>query len=61
MEGHERAILSKSRQSNISRTAQPGGQERSYLTRTESPRLLSWARGKGKERMRLPPVPLFRR
>ena len=54
-------MLSESRQSNISRAAQPGGRERSHLTRTESPRSLSRARGKGKERMRLPTAPLFQR
>ena len=59
IEGRERAILSKSRQSNTSRTAQPGGRERSYLTRTDSPRSLSRVCSKGKERMRLPTIPLF--
>jgi len=54
-------MLSKSRQSNISRTAQLGGRERSRLTRTESPCLLSWVCSKGKERMQLPAAPLFRR
>jgi len=34
-------MLSKSRQSNISRTTQLGGREWSRLTRIESPRLLS--------------------
>ena len=57
----ERAILSESRQSNISCATQLGGRERSYLTRTESLRLLSRARSKGKERMRLPITPLFQR
>jgi hypothetical protein len=41
IERRERAILSKSRQSNTSCTAQLGGREWSHLTRTESPRLLS--------------------
>ena len=59
MERRERAILSKSRQSNVSYAAQLGGRERSYLTRTESLYLLSRACSKGKERMRLPTIPLF--
>ena len=59
IERRERAMLSKSRQSNTSRTAQPGGRERSHLTRTESPRSLSQVRSKGKERMRLSIAPLF--
>ena len=59
VEGRERAILSKSRQSDISRTAQPGGRERSCLTRMESPCLPSQVCSKGKERMQLPTAPLF--
>ena len=59
VEGRERAILSKSRQSNTSRTAQPGGRERSCLTRTESPYSPSWVCGKGKERIQSPTAPLF--
>jgi len=61
MEGREKAILSKSRQSKVSRAAQPNRRERSYLTRTESPRSLSQVYSKGKERMRLPAASLFRR
>ena len=57
----KRAILSKSRQSNTSYTTQPSGRERSYLTRTESPRLLFQVRSKGKERIQLPTMPLFQR
>ena len=49
VEGCKRAMLFESRQSNISYTAQPGRQEQSYLTRTESPYLLSWVYSKGKE------------
>jgi hypothetical protein len=41
IEGCERAILSKSRQSDTSYTAQYGGRERYHLTRIESPRSLS--------------------
>jgi hypothetical protein len=41
IEGRERAILSKSRQSNTSYTAQHGRRERYHLTRTESPCSLS--------------------
>ena len=59
IERRERAILSKSRQSNTSYTTQPGGREWSYLTRTESPCLLSQVYSKGKERIRLPMAPLF--
>jgi hypothetical protein len=51
MEERERAMLSKSRQSNTSYAAPLGGRERSHLTRTESPCLLSQVRGKGKERI----------
>jgi hypothetical protein len=51
MEERERATLSKSRQSNTSRAAPPGGREWSYLTRTESPRLPSRVYSKGKERI----------
>ena len=57
----KRAILSESRQSDASCTAQPGGREQSYLTRIESPYSLSQVCGKGKECMRLPIAPLFRR
>ena len=60
-ERRERAMLSKSRQSDISCAAQPGGQERSHLTRTESPRSLSQVRGKGKERIQLSTAPSFQR
>ena len=59
IEGRERATSSKSRQSNISCTAQLGRQERFHLTRTESPYLLSWVYSKGKKRIQLPTVPLF--
>jgi len=59
MEGCKRAMLSKSRQSNTACTAQPGRQEWSYLTRTESPYSLSWVYSKGKERIRSPTAPLF--
>ena len=52
-------MLSKSCQPSTSYTAQLGGRERSYLTRMESPYLLSRARGKGKERMRSLAVSLF--
>lgn len=50
-------MLLKSLQSGI------GGREWSYLARLESPHLPSQDRGKGKgkERMRLPLVPLFQR
>jgi hypothetical protein len=41
MGGCERAILSKSHQSDASYAAQLGGQERSYLAKTESPYSLS--------------------
>jgi hypothetical protein len=58
MEGRERAMSSKSRQS-ASHTAQHGGRERRHLTRTESPRSPSRVRGKGKERMRSPTIPSF--
>ena len=58
-ERRERAMLSKSRQSDISYAAQLGGRERSYLTRTESPYSLSQAYSKGKERIQLPTIPLF--
>ena len=61
MEGYKRAILSKSRQSNTSYTAPPGGQKQSYLTRTESPYLLFWVYNKGKEYIQLPTAPLFRK
>ena len=60
-ERRERAMSSESRQSDISRAAQPGGRERSHSTRTESPRSPSRARGKGKERMRSPAAPSFQR
>jgi hypothetical protein len=59
MERYERAILSESRQSDTSCTAQPGGRGWAYLTRTESPRLLSQVCGKGKERIRSPVAPSF--
>jgi len=59
MEGRERATSSKSRQSDTAYTAQPGRRERSYLTRTESPRLLSRVYSKGKERIQSPTAPLF--
>ena len=59
IKGYERAILSESRQSNTSYTTQPSGRERSYLTRTDSPYLPSRVYSKGKERMRLPIIPLF--
>jgi hypothetical protein len=61
MEERERATLSKSRQSNTSRAALPGGREWSHLTRTGSPRLLSRVHGKGKERIWSPAIPLFQR
>lgn len=61
MERRERAMSSESRQSDTSRTAQLGGRERSCSTRTESPRSPSQVRGKGKERMRSPAAPSFRR
>ena len=61
IEGRKRAILSKSRQSKVSLTTQLSRRERSHLTRTESPCLPSWVRGKGKERMQSPTVPLFQR
>ena len=51
IEGRERAILSKSPQSKVSYAAQLSRREWSYLTRTESPYLLSWVYNKGKERM----------
>ena len=59
MEGRERAMSSKNRQSNISYTAQPGRQKRSRSTRIESPYLLSWVYSKGKEYMRLSTAPSF--
>jgi len=59
MEEREKAILSKSRQSNTSRATPPSGRKRSYLTRTESPRLLSRVYSKGKEYIRSPTTPLF--
>jgi hypothetical protein len=59
MEGRKRAMLSKSRQSNTSCTAQHSGREQHYLTRTESPYSPSRVYSKGKERMRLPTLPLF--
>ena len=52
-------MSSESRQSNISRVAQLGGRERSYLTRMESPYLSSRVYSKGKERMRSLTAPLF--
>ena len=61
IERRERAMLSKSHQSNTFCTTQLGRRERSYLTRTESPRLLFQVRSKGKERMQLPTAPSFRR
>ena len=61
MERRERVRLSKSRLFNIACTIQPGGRERSCLTRTESPYLLSRVRGKGKERIQLPAAPLFQK
>ena len=59
IEGHKKAMLSKSHQSNASYVTQLGGREQSYLTRTESPSLLSRIRGKGKECMQLPTAPSF--
>jgi len=61
IKGHKRAMLSKSRQSNTACTTQPGRQERSYSTRTESPHLPSWVYSKGKERMWSPAAPSFQR
>ena len=43
------------------RTEQIGRREWSYLIRTESPYLLSRVLSKGKERIRLPTLPSFRR
>ena len=54
-------MLSKSRQSNTSRAAPLGKRKQFHLTRTKSPCLLSQVHGKGKERMRLPTIPLFQR
>ena len=56
-----KAMLSKSRQLDTSYTTITGRREWSHLIRMESPRSLSWILSKGKERIRLPASPSFRR
>ena len=52
-------MSSKSCQFNTSCTAQLGGQERFYLTKTKSPYSPSQVYGKGKKHIQSPTAPSF--